>query len=172
MLTRYADIEEVFRDNETYSAAAAQAPLAPLAPEAQQILLTGGHQPQPSMSSLDEPAHARLRKPAARAFSMKRVTAMIPAMRAAAAGLLDAVVGQPEFDLVPALAFPLPANIVFSLMGVPEAGLRPAEGVVRIPGRAELGAARARGPDRDGGQHGRLPRVHAPPGRRQGRRAR
>src|SRR5271168_5047030 len=52
VLTRYADIEEVFRDNETYSAAAAQAPLAPLAPEAQQILLTGGHQPQPSMSSL------------------------------------------------------------------------------------------------------------------------
>jgi cytochrome P450 len=120
VLTRYADIEGVFRDSETYSAAAAQAPLAPLAPEAQQILLTGGHQPQPSMSSLDEPAHARLRKPAARAFSMKRVTAMIPAMRAAAAGLLDAVAGQPEFDLVPALAFPLPANIVFSLMGVPE----------------------------------------------------
>jgi cytochrome P450 len=120
VLTRYADIEAVFRDNETYSAAAAQAPLAPLAPEAQQILLTGGHQPQPSMSSLDEPAHARLRKPAARAFSMKRVTAMIPAMRAAAAGLLDAVAGEPEFDLVPALSFPLPANIVFSLMGVPE----------------------------------------------------
>src|SRR6204780_4347844 len=120
VLTRYADIEEVFRDSETYSAAAAQAPLAPLVPQAQQILLTGGHQPQPSMSSLDEPAHARLRKPAARAFSMKRVTAMIPAMRAAAAGLLDAVTGEPEFDLVPALSFPLPANIVFSLMGVPE----------------------------------------------------
>jgi cytochrome P450 len=120
VLTRFADIEEVFRDSETYSAAAAQAPLAPLVPQAQEILLTGGHQPQPSMSSLDEPAHARLRKPAARAFSMKRVTAMIPAMRAAAAGLLDAVTGEPEFDLVPALSFPLPANIVFSLMGVPE----------------------------------------------------
>jgi cytochrome P450 len=120
VLTRYADIEEVFRDNATYSAATAQAPLAPLTPEAQQILLTAGHQPQPSMSSLDEPAHARLRKPAARAFSMKRVTAMVPAMQAAAAGLLDAVAGEPEFDLVAALAFPLPANIVFSLMGVPE----------------------------------------------------
>jgi cytochrome P450 len=28
--------------------------------------------------------------------------------------------GQTEFDLVAALAFPLPANIVFSLIGVPE----------------------------------------------------
>ena len=120
VLTRYQDIEEVFRDPVTYSAAAAQAPLVPLAPEAQQILLAGGHKPQPSMASLDEPAHARLRKPAARAFSMKRVTAMIPTIEAAAAHLLDAVREEPEFDLVAALAFPLPANIVFSLMGVPE----------------------------------------------------
>lgn len=50
---------------------------------------------------------------------MKRVNTMIPAIEATAARLLDAVAGQPEFDLVAALAFPLPANIVFSLMGVP-----------------------------------------------------
>ena len=120
VVTRYQDIEEVFKDPGTYSAAAAQAPLAPLTPEAQQILLAGGHKPQPSMSALDEQAHARLRKPAARAFSMKRVTAMVPAIQATAAQLLDAVRAEPEFDLVAALAFPLPANIVFSLMGVPE----------------------------------------------------
>jgi Cytochrome P450 len=71
------------------------------------------------MVSLDEPEHARLRRPAARAFSMKRVTAMIPAIEATTARLLDAVDGSEEFDLVGALAFPLPANIVFSLMGVP-----------------------------------------------------
>ncbi len=119
VVTRYHDIEAVFKDPASYSAAVAQAPLVPLAPEAQQILLAGGHKPQPSMVSLDEPAHARLRKPAARAFSMKRVTAMIPAIEATTARLLDAVAAETEFDLVAALAFPLPANIVFSLMGVP-----------------------------------------------------
>jgi cytochrome P450 len=119
VLTRYADIEAVFRDHGTFSAAVTQAPLAPLAPETQQILLAGGHKPQPSMVSLDEPAHARLRKPAARAFSMSRVNAMIPTIEATAK-LLDAVTGAAEFDLVAALAFPLPAYIVFSLMGVPE----------------------------------------------------
>ena len=119
VITRYADIEEVFRDPATYSAAAAQAPLVPLVPEAGQILLAGGHKPQPSMVSLDEPEHARLRKPAARAFSMKRVAAMIPAIEATAARLLDGVAGATEFDLVATLAFPLPANVVFSLMGVP-----------------------------------------------------
>jgi len=120
VVTRYKDVEAVFRDPASYSAAVAQAPLVPIAPEAQQILLAGGHKPQPSMVSLDEPEHARLRKPAARAFSMKRVTAMIPAIEATAARLLDGVAGQAEFDLVATLAFPMPANIVFSLMGVPE----------------------------------------------------
>lgn len=120
VLTRYADIQQVFADPAAYSAAVAQAPLVPIVPAAQQILLAGGHPPQPSMVSLDEPEHARLRKPTARAFSMKRVTAMIPVIEAVTAALLDAVGPAPEFDLVAALAFPLPASIVFSLMGVPE----------------------------------------------------
>jgi cytochrome P450 len=120
VVTRYADIDEVFRDPATYSAAVAQAPLVPLVPEAQKILLAGGYKPQPTMVSLDEPAHSRLRKPAARAFSMKRVQAMIPAVNATTTRLLDQVAGADEFDLVAALAFPLPATIVFTLMGVPE----------------------------------------------------
>jgi cytochrome P450 len=120
VITRYADIEQVFRDPETYSAAVAQAPLEPLIPAAQQILLAGGHPPQPSMVSLNEPEHDRLRRPAARAFSVKRVNAMVPAIEATTQRLLDAVADLPEFDLVAALSYPLPANVVFSLMGVPE----------------------------------------------------
>ena len=41
VLTRHADIEQVFRDPATFSAAAAQAPLVPLVPEAAEILLAG-----------------------------------------------------------------------------------------------------------------------------------
>ena len=78
----------------------------PLIPRAQEILLACGHRPQPTMVSLDEPEHARLRKPTARAFSARRINAMIPAITAAAARLLDAVAGEPEFDLAAALAFP------------------------------------------------------------------
>ena len=119
VVTSYDAVAQVFGDPATYSAAVAQAPLVPIIGEAQQILLAGGHKPQPSMVSLDEPEHARLRRPAARAFSMKRVTAMVPAIEATTARLLDAVDGSDEFNLVETLAFPLPANIVFSLMGVP-----------------------------------------------------
>jgi hypothetical protein len=57
VVTRHAYIDAVFHDNETFSAANAQLPLVPLDPEAGRILLAGGHRPQPSMVSLDEPAH-------------------------------------------------------------------------------------------------------------------
>ena len=116
VVTRYADVEQVFRDPQTYSAAVAQAPLVP---EAAKILLAGGHKPQPSMVSLDEPAHARLRRPATRAFTVKRVNGMAPTIRATTRELLDAVGEAEEFDLVAALAFPLPANTIISMMGVP-----------------------------------------------------
>jgi cytochrome P450 len=119
VVTRHADVEQVFRDPQTYSAAVAHAPLAPLVPGAAEILLAGGHKPQPSMVSLDEPDHARLRRPATRAFTVKRVNGMAPTIRATTRELLDAVGEAEEFDLVAALAFPLPANTIFSLMGVP-----------------------------------------------------
>jgi cytochrome P450 len=120
VVTRYADIERVFLDPETFSAANAQLPLIQLPLEVGKTLLDGGHKPQPSMVSLDPPAHGRLRKPAARAFTPRRVTEMEPRIRATAAELLDAVDPSQPFDLIEALAFPLPMRIMFSFMGVPE----------------------------------------------------
>lgn len=120
VVTRYVDIERIFRDPATFSAAAAQLPLVELTPEAAGILLAGGYQPQPTMVSLDEPAHARLRRPATRAFTATRVDGLAATIRATARDLLNAVADATEFDLISALAFPLPANTIFSLMGVPK----------------------------------------------------
>jgi len=120
VVTRYADVEAIFRDPGTYSAATAQLPLIPLVPEALKILAEGGHRPQPSMVSLDPPAHTRLRRPMSRAFTPRRVAAMEERIRATVDELLDAVDDSAPFDLVSSLTFPLPATIVFSFMGVPE----------------------------------------------------
>src|SRR4051794_79972 len=121
VVTRYADIERVFLDPETFSAANAQLPLIALSPEVGKTLLDGGHKPQPSMVSLDPPAHGRLRRPAARALTPRRVNEMAPRIRAITDALLDAVDPSRPFELVDALAFPLPMRIMFSFMGVPEA---------------------------------------------------
>ena len=91
VVTRYRDIEEIFLNPQDYSAAAAQLPLVQLVPEAREILLAGGHKPQPSMVSLDPPDHTRLRRPAARAFTPRRVEAMRPRIQATVDELLDAV---------------------------------------------------------------------------------
>jgi len=120
VVTRYADIETVFLDHETYSAAPAQLPLAQLVPEAVQILLGGGHTPQPSMVSLDPPAHTRLRAPTARAFTPRRVAQMEPRIQQTVDQLLDAINPSAPFDLVSTLTFPLPATIIFSFVGIPE----------------------------------------------------
>jgi cytochrome P450 len=120
VVTRYADVEAVFRDPETFSAAAAQLPMTPLTPEAQQTLLDGGHRPQPSMVSLDPPDHDRLRGPAARAFTPARVAAMEGPIRDRTRLLLDAIGAAPVFDIVEAIAFPLPALTIFHMLGVPD----------------------------------------------------
>ena len=65
VVSRYKDVEQVFTDPESFSAAPAQLPLVPLVDEAKRILFEGGHRPQPSMVSLDPPAHTRLRAPTA-----------------------------------------------------------------------------------------------------------
>ena len=120
VITRYRDIEGIFSDPESYSAAAAQLPLVELDPEARQILLDGGHRPQPSMVSLDPPAHTRLRRPTARAFSARRTAEMEPRIRVILEQILDQIDPTEPFDLVSSLTFPLPATVVFSFMGVPE----------------------------------------------------
>ncbi|HJS95002.1 MAG TPA: cytochrome P450 [Solirubrobacteraceae bacterium] len=120
VISGYRDIEAIFSDHESYSAAAAQLPLVELDPQARQILLDGGHRPQPSMVSLDPPAHTRLRRPTARAFSARRTAEMEPRIRVVVDELLDAIDPAAPFDLVSALTFPLPATVVFSFMGVPE----------------------------------------------------
>jgi cytochrome P450 len=119
VVTRYADVEAIFLDPESFSAAPAQLPLVPLAPEAQQILFEGGHRPRPSMVSLDPPAHTRLRSPAGRALTPKRVAEFEPRIRETAAELLDAIDTSQPFDIVACLTEPLPQTMIFRFMGVP-----------------------------------------------------
>ena len=119
VLTRYEDVERVFLDPASFSAAPAQIPLAPLVPDAQQILFEGGHRPQPSMVSLDPPAHTRLRSPTARALTPKRVAEFEPQIRETVRELLDAIDDSGPFDVVAQLTQPLPLTMIARFMGVP-----------------------------------------------------
>jgi hypothetical protein len=119
VVTRYEDVDRIFLDKEAFSAAPAQLPLVQLVPEATRILFEGGHKPQPSMVSLDEPEHTRLRSPTGRAFTPKRVADLEPRIRETVRDLLDAVDPTQPFDVVAQLTRPLPLTMIFRFMGVP-----------------------------------------------------
>lgn len=75
---------------------------------------------EPSMLFLDDPEHARLRNLVSRAFTPRRAESWRPAVREVAGELLDAVDarGEHEFDLIEALASPLPAIAIARILGV------------------------------------------------------
>jgi cytochrome P450 len=70
--------------------------------------------------TLDPPDHTRLRRLVSGAFTPKAVADLEPFIRDTAARLLAAA-GPAGFDLIGALAFPLPIAVICRLLGVPAA---------------------------------------------------
>jgi len=67
----------------------------------------------------DPPDHTRQRRLVNRAFSVRRVRALEPAIRERAVALLDRVAATP-FDWMAAVAAPLPVGVIADLVGLPE----------------------------------------------------
>jgi cytochrome P450 len=119
VITRYADIEAIFRDHERFSAAIAQAPVTPLAPEAQAVLAEPGG-PLPVMSNCDPPTHTRIRRLNMETFSARRIGVLEPRIRERVADIVAGLPSDGPVDLVETLTFPLPALTIFTLLGFPD----------------------------------------------------
>src|SRR4029077_7265461 len=75
---------------------------------------------RPMMIFLDPPRHDRLRKLVSRAFTPRRLAALEAFVRTTVIRLLDRLVEQGGGDLVKELSMPLPMDVIFTLLGVPE----------------------------------------------------
>jgi len=82
-----------------------------------QIFLRGEEQ-EPSMLVLDPPEHTRLRGLVNKAFTPHAVEALRPRVQQVVDELLDAVANTESFDLIDALAAPLPIRIIAEMIGV------------------------------------------------------
>jgi cytochrome P450 len=120
MVSRYDDIWTVLRDPARFSAANALSPVSPFTPEAQRILLEGGYTLKPALTNNDPPGHTRVRSHINRAFSARRIAQLEPRIREYADGLIDAFVADGRADLIRQFAYPLPIQVVFRLIGIPE----------------------------------------------------
>lgn len=74
---------------------------------------------QGNFVGMDPPEHRRLRTLVSQAFTPRVVQGLEPRIEALCAQLLDAVADRDRFDLVDALAYPLPIIVIAELLGVP-----------------------------------------------------
>lgn len=67
----------------------------------------------------DPPDHTRLRRLVSRVFTLRQVENLRPRIEELTGELLDRLAGRDEVDLVDALTFPLPIQVIFELLGIP-----------------------------------------------------
>jgi cytochrome P450 len=113
VVTRYADCAAVLQ-SAAWSHANEAAALHPTveAQEAASELPT-------SFLWMDPPDHTRLRALVSKAFTPRTVAALRPRISELCARLVDQVLDAGEFDLIEAIAYPLPLTVVCELVGVP-----------------------------------------------------
>jgi cytochrome P450 len=75
--------------------------------------------PDGDLLNLDPPDHSRLRRLVSGAFTPRAIAGLEPWIREVTVRLLTAADGAAGFDLIDALAFPLPIAVICHLLGVP-----------------------------------------------------
>ncbi|MGH3973327.1 MAG: cytochrome P450 [Pseudonocardiaceae bacterium] len=104
---RYADVHRAISDPQVFSS-----DIGRVSPEARRF--SAGN-----LLQTDPPRHHTLRRLVGAAFSPKVVTGLAPRIAEVTHEFLDATGGASEFDLVAALAYPLPVTVIAELLGLP-----------------------------------------------------
>src|SRR3984893_15449862 len=111
LVARYADTATILRDPGRFSS------LPPRTPYIEERLQIFGSAPRIVFS--DPPIHTRLRRLVSRAFTPRRIKDFEPRIREITNGLLDRVPKAGGFDLMDAIANPLPVIVIAEMLGVP-----------------------------------------------------
>jgi cytochrome P450 len=109
-VTDHQGVAAVLADPATYSS-----DLTPIAPTQQDF----EDFRQGNFVGMDPPEHRKLRTLVSQAFTPRVVQGLQPRIEAVCTRLLDAVEDRDRFDLVDALAYPLPIIVIAELLGVP-----------------------------------------------------
>lgn len=113
VLTRYEDSRAMLRDPR-FGSVEPGGQTSPITPAA-----ASGEERVRSMLFLNPPDHTRIRSLVSRAFTPRRVEGMRDSITDLTAEVLDPLAEASGGDLMDQLAFPLPANVISELVGVP-----------------------------------------------------
>ena len=72
------------------------------------------------MLFMDPPDHTRLRSLVNKAFTRPAINALEPRIRTIMVGLLDDIEDPSGFDLMEAVAIPLPVIVIAEMLGIPQ----------------------------------------------------
>ena len=123
LISRYRDVRDTAMKPEVYSSNLIAVLMQGL--EVPELLaIEGGPERVDVLATADAPAHARQRKLSNKAFSMRRVAALEPAIRALAESLVGAILPRggarwSSADWVREVAVPLPMTVIAGLIGLP-----------------------------------------------------
>ena len=113
LFSRHADIDVILRDHQRF----ANDPRKGTLNRRQRKSLPADE--DFTMLFLDPPDHKRLRALVNKAFTPKAVNALEPHIRSLLQGLLDDIDDPAGFDLMQAIAQPLPVIVIAEMLGVP-----------------------------------------------------
>lgn len=120
VVTRYEDVQEVFRDNITYSPSVALEKITPSTPEAQQILKDHDFALGRTLVNEDEPDHTLRRRALQGAFDIENLEDNEEMVRRLVTERIDTFVNTGTTDLVTSLLYEVPLMVAFHFLGVPE----------------------------------------------------
>jgi len=122
VVTRMADVIEIFRDHEVYSSENVQDPVFPVCEAASRILAAEDFNPVAVMSNRQQPDHGRIRKFTRDGFSGRRMKQLEPYIRKRCDELTDNILCQTKpVDFISAFGHPLPGQTIFRFIGFDEA---------------------------------------------------
>ncbi|WP_203723691.1 cytochrome P450 family protein [Actinoplanes teichomyceticus] len=108
LVTRWAEARQILAD----PSLSKRQPLGGLPQELQAVL-------SKQLLLQDPPDHTRLRRLVSGAFTPRRIADLRPRIEQITDRLLDGLTGALEVDLIDALAFPLPFEVICELLGIP-----------------------------------------------------
>lgn len=121
--SRYDDIKAIFDDWKTFSSENAQKPMRPMCEAGRKVLHDGGFTAYSGLTARVPPDHTRIRKVAQSCFGPRRFKSIEPQIAGIVKRHLDAMeakAGEGPVNFWEEVAYPVPAYVLFTLMGIPD----------------------------------------------------
>ena len=120
VVTRYADIKSIFRDNITFSPSIALEKITPTGDEANAVLASYGYAMNRTLVNEDEPAHMPRRRVLMDPFTPDHLKLHEPMVRRLAREYVDRFIDDGKADLVDQMLWEVPLTVALHFLGVPE----------------------------------------------------